>query len=128
MADGLNTPESVHPQADAGDERPAILSLTELRDRYASRQKRVTVPALGADIIVRKLPAKIIQDGDLGEQSPMMLALKEGVVEPVIDDEMIAALTFEEANGIYEAVEAWNPGVLSSNESEVADKRKEFPE
>lgn len=136
MSDGTNTPGSdplttptTPTTTDATSEAESpLLSLSQLKDRYGSRQKRVHIESLGADVVVRKLPAKMITDDALSEQSPMMIALTEGVADPVIDQDMINALTFEEANEIYEAVEAWNPGVLTPAESEVADKRKEFPE
>lgn len=131
MSDGINTPGSdpLNKPTTPSEEESPILSLATLKDRYATRQKRVHIKSLGADVVLRKLPAKMITEDKLSEMSPMLIALSEGVAEPVIDEEMIENLSFEEATEIYEAVEAWNPGVLSPvDESEVADKRKEFPE
>lgn len=105
-----------------------LLTLDKLRTRYPSRQKRVRINELDADIVVQKLPARIIENDRLGELSPMVLALTEGVAEPKITEDMINAMSFEEANAIFTAVEKFNPGVLGSDDDgEAAERRKSFP-
>ena len=118
-------PPSAAPVADDG-----LLSLQKLRDRYPSRTKRVHIDALGADVVVQKLPARILEDNNLAETSPMVLALTYGVAEPEITEEIIQAMTFEEASAIFDAVEEFNPGILGGeavSEEEFGKRRSAFP-
>jgi hypothetical protein len=113
--------------ADGKDE---ILSIERLLARQDGRTKKVRIEALDASIVVQKLPATVIEREDLAEMSPIVLALTEGVAEPKITEELIAAMTFEQANAIYEEVEKFNPGVIGSSDSSQeasAARRKSFP-
>ena len=107
-----------------------LLSIEGLLARQGDRTKKVRVEALGASIVVQKLPASVIERADLAELSPIVLALTEGVAEPKITEDLIKAMTFEQANAIYEEVEKFNPGVIGSSDSAEeasADRRKSFP-
>lgn len=118
-------PPSAAPVADGG-----LLSLDKLRERYPSRTKRVHIDVLDADVVVQKLPARILEKNDLAETSPMVLALTYGVAEPEITEEIIEAMTFEEASAIFDAVEEWNPGILGGEavgEEESGKRRSAFP-
>ena len=121
-AAGKSSPES--PQ------NAQLLSLDALAARRDRKNKRVYVEKLGFEIVVRKLPASILERKDIDELSPMVLALTEGVAEPEITEALIEELTFEEANAIYEAVEGFNPNIISVGDSESEDsasRRKAFP-
>jgi hypothetical protein len=133
MTDELTTPAAVEtplPASNGGD--PAAdrtLSLDRLRARRDRLTKTVYLSELDSEIVVRKLPASILERKDIDELSPMVLALTEGVAEPEITTAIIAELTFEEATAIFEAVEAFNPGVISADDPEAsaAGRRKAFP-
>lgn len=128
-------------KADAPAPAPAVespngvadrtLSLDRLRARRDRLTKTVYLPEIDSEIVVRKLPASILERKDIDEMSPMILALTEGVAEPEITEALIAELTFEEATAIYEAVEKFNPGIITSadddSEASPAARRKAFP-
>lgn len=112
----------------AAEETEGILTLDRLAAGQSDRTKRVFVKEVGAEIVVQKLPAAIIAKDDLGEISPMVLALTEGVAEPKITEEFIEKMTFEQATAIYAEVEKFNPGVIGDGAEEVAaENRKKFP-
>lgn len=130
--------EQVEGAAQAAPEAPAEpvskrLTLEALRSR--ERTKTVFLDGLSAEIVVRKLPATMIQDPNFIGQSTIELALKYGVADPKIDDALLEELTFEEAEAISQAVEDFNPGVLSvatepqGDEAQevAAERRKQFP-
>lgn len=118
-------------QGEPRNEVPPKLNLDDLKARQARLTKTVLIESLGMTVVVKKLPAELLETSDIDEMTPMVLALKYGLKEPAMTDELLAELTFEEVSEIFDEIEKFNPGVITARpegeDDPAAELRKSFP-